>query len=245
MSPIADLPFLLAALAVLAGALIQSVGGIGFAMFAAPLVALVRPDLVPGPMIFAGGITSLLIAWRERASIDFKGAGIAIGGRIPGSMVAALAIGLLPFPVFAVCFALLILAAVALSVTGWRVQATPTSLAVAGFGSGFMGTMTSVGAPPMGIVMQNLPPARLRATIGAFLVGGSIVSILVLVAAGRFGRHELQSGLILIVPLVAGFALSTPLVHRVRPGRVRQLVLAVSALSALALLFRNVPALLR
>lgn len=239
MTSVADLPFLLCALAVLAGALIQGVGGLGFAMFAAPLVALVRPDLVPGPMIFAGGFTSLLVAYRERTSIDYKGAGIAIAGRLPGSVVAALVVGLLPFPVFAVCFALLILAAVGLSVTGWRVQATPASLAIAGFGSGFMGTMTSVGAPPMGIVMQNLPPARLRATMGAFLVGGSIVSIAVLAWAGRFGRHELESGLLLLVPLGLGFALSTPLVHRIRAVRVRQFVLAVSALSAIALLVQH------
>ena len=50
-----DVPLAVSALAVMAGALIQATGGIGFAMFAAPIVALLRPDLVPGTMILAGG----------------------------------------------------------------------------------------------------------------------------------------------------------------------------------------------
>ena len=90
---LADPVFLACALAVMVGALIQSTGGIGFAMFAAPIVAILRPDMVPGPMILAGGLVSLLIAAREFRNIDYRGAAIAIGGRIPGSIVAGLIIG--------------------------------------------------------------------------------------------------------------------------------------------------------
>jgi uncharacterized membrane protein YfcA len=231
-----DVSFIVSALAVLAGALIQSTGGIGFAMFAAPIVAIVRPDLVPGPMIVAGCAVSLLIAMREFRKIDFAGAAFAIGGRIPGALVAGLIIGLAPRPVFAVSFALLILLAVLLSVSGWRVRATPVSLAVAGFGSGVMGTITSVGAPPMGIVLQNAEPATVRATIGAFLFGGGAVSLAVLAWAGRFGWHEMQLGVALIVPVAAGFAISNRLVHRVNARAMRGMVLGISALSATLLL---------
>lgn len=227
------------ALAVMAGALIQATGGIGFAMFAAPIVALLRPDLVPGPMILAGGSISLLIAIRERRHIDVAGAAIAIGGRIPGSIVAGLVIGLAPRSTFALVFALLILAAVALSVSGWRVRATPWSLALAGFSSGVMGTITSVGAPPMGIVLQNAPPATLRATLAAFLVAGTVASLAVLAWAGRFGAHELRMGLLLLAPIALGFALSTPLVRRVKARAVRGLVLGVSAGSAVVLLVQQ------
>jgi uncharacterized membrane protein YfcA len=234
-----DASFLLCALAVMAGALIQSTGGIGFAMFAAPIVAIVRPDLLPGPMIVAGGVISLLIAGREFGNIDYKGAGFAIGGRIPGSIVAGLVIGLAPRSTFSVLFALLILAAVLLSVTGWRVRATPLSLATAGFGSGVMGTLTSVGAPPMGLVMQNADPPRLRATIGAFLVAGSVVSLVVLAWAGHFGWHELRLGLTLLVPIAIGFWMSKYLVHRVNARAMRYLVLGISGFSAAFLLAQN------
>lgn len=234
-----DPAFLACALAVLAGALIQGTGGIGFAMFAAPIVVLVRPDLVPGPMILAGGTVSLLIALREFRNIDYRGAAYAIGGRVPGSIVAGLVIGLLPRATFSIFFAVLILVAVALSLGGWRVRATPASLAVAGFGSGVMGTITSVGAPPMGIVMQNMDAPVLRATVGAFLVVGSVVSLAVLAFAGRFGVRELELGFTLLIPMGIGFALSTYAVGRVNARATRMLVLGVSALSAIVLLAQN------
>jgi len=234
-----DVPLAVSALAVMVGALIQATGGIGFAMFAAPIVALLRPDLVPGPMILAGGSISLLIALRERRSIDVRGAAIAVGGRIPGSIVAGLIVGLAPRSTFAVVFAVLILAAVVLSAAGWRVRPTPVALATAGFSSGVMGTITSVGAPPMGIVLQNATPATLRATLAAFLVAGTVASLAVLAWAGRFGMHELTLGLLLLLPIAAGFALSAPLVRRVNPRAVKSLVLAVSAGSAIVLLVQQ------
>jgi uncharacterized membrane protein YfcA len=220
----------------MAGALLQSTGGIGFAMFAAPIVALVRPDLLPGPMIVAGGAVSLLIAAREYRRIDVKGAAIAVAGRVPGAIVAGLIIGLAPRSAFTISFALLILAAVALSLMGWRVRATPATLAIGGFGSGLMGTITSVGAPPMGIVMQNMEAPVLRATLGAFLVVGSVVSLAVLAWAGRFGWVDLQHGIALLIPMAAGFALSTPLVRKANARVIRGLVLGISGLSAAILL---------
>ena len=240
IAALTDASFLVCALAVMVGALIQSTGGIGFAMFAAPIVAIVRPDMVPGPMILMGGAVSLLICVREFRSIDVRGAAFAVGGRIPGSIVAGLVIGLLPRTSFGIFFALLVLAAVGLSVSGWRVRATPTSLAVAGFGSGLMGTITSVGAPPMGIVMQNMNPATLRATLGAFLVASSAVSLTVLSQVGRFGWHELQLGLMLVVPMALGFWISIPLVRFVNARRMRGLVLGLTALSSTVLLIQNV-----
>ena len=239
MTIASDPTFLACAAAVFLGALIQGVGGIGFAMFAAPVVALLRPDLVPAPMIVIGGSLSLLAAAREVRHIDWKDAAIAVGGRIPGSVVAGVLIGLAPRSTFAVVFALVILVAVALSVTGWRARASPVSLAIAGFGSGVMGTITSVGAPPMGIAMQNVEPARLRATVGAFLFVGALVSLTVLASAGRFGLHDFVLGLQLLVPMALGFWMSSALMHRVHAKLVRQLVLAVSALSAVILLLRS------
>jgi len=97
-----------------------------------------------------------------------------------------------------------------------------------------------VGAPPMGIVMQGMEPAALRATLGAFLVAGSLISLTVLAWVGRFGWAELRLGLLLLVPMAAGFALSMPLVRRVDARAMRRLVLGISGLSAAILLAQNV-----
>jgi uncharacterized protein len=239
MDAIADPAFLVCAGAVLAGAFIQGTGGLGFAMFAAPVAVLLKPELVPGPMLLLGGSVSLLAAMREPSAIDYRGAAFALGGRVPGSIVAGLVIELAPRNAFAVAFALLILLAVALSLAVPRLRATPLTLGIAGFGSGLMGTITSVGAPPMGVVMQNEMPAKVRATIGAFLTVGAIVSIAVLTWADRFGGREAALGALLLLPMALGFRLSTTMVTRVDARLVRRIVLAVSAVSALILLAQN------
>lgn len=239
MEAFADPAFVVCAGAVLAGAFIQGTGGLGFSMFAAPVAALLYPELVPGPMLLLGGTVSLLAATREPAAINYRFAGIAIAGRVAGSVVAGLVIGLAPKDVFAVAFALLILVAVVLSVAVPRVKASPAMLSVAGFGSGLMGTITSVGAPPMGLVLQNESPARMRATMGAFLTVGAAVSVAVLAWAGRFGHRELALGTILLLPMAIGFALSSRLVKRVDARIVRRLVLGISAITAVILLVQN------
>lgn len=69
--------------------------GIGLALFAAPIVALVQPDPVPGPMLVLGGAVSLLAALREWRRIDVRLAAIAFAGRVPGSILAGLVISAL------------------------------------------------------------------------------------------------------------------------------------------------------
>src|SRR5262245_4874267 len=91
----------------MAGACVQGASGIGFALFAAPIVALRLPELVPGPMIVLGGTVSLLAALREYRQIDFRTTGLALAGRLPGSVVAGLVVGLLPRTGFAPVFAML------------------------------------------------------------------------------------------------------------------------------------------
>ena len=80
-------------LAVMLGACLQGAVGIGFALFAAPIVVLVQPDLVPGPMLVVGGAVSLLAALREWRRIDVRFAMIAFAGRVPGSILAGHPVG--------------------------------------------------------------------------------------------------------------------------------------------------------
>lgn len=231
--------YLLVSLVIFIGACLQGAGGVGFGMFVAPILALWRPELVPGPLLVLGGLLSLMSAIRERTSIDFHGLRFALAGRIPASFVGGLFFALLPLAMLSVVFALLILAAVALSLLGWKVANSPRNLFLAGLASGFMGTITSVGAPPMAIVMQHAQPAQLRATIGAFFVVGATVSIMALAWVDRFGWLELWYGVALVLPLLAGFGVSSKLVDRIDRHQVRTLILGMSALAAGALIVRQ------
>jgi uncharacterized membrane protein YfcA len=201
-------------------------------------MAMAYPSLVPGPVLLVAGCFACLTVWRESGHLDYRVAGWTIAGRLLGSIGAGAIIGWLPREVFGLFFAVLILAAVALSLSGWRVRAAPRTLFIAGVSSGVMGTMTSAGGPPLGIAMQNLEPARLRANVGLCLAAGAFFSMAVLAAVGRFGPREFEMGALLLAPALLGFAVSPPLARRVSARGVRYLVLAVSAASALVLLAR-------
>ena len=236
LTPFLSWDYLAIALVVFIGAGLQGAGGIGFGMFVGPTLALWHPELVPGPVLVLAGLLSLMSAWRERRDIDFPVLGYSLAGRVPASIAGGALFALLPLRAMSIVFALLILSAVALSVRGWRVAARPQNFVIAGAISGFMGTITSVGAPPMALVYQDFRPAQLRATIAAFFVAGAVGSLAVLAAVGRFGAAELRIGLTLAVPMMLGFAASNLVVDRIDRRRMRSTILAMSALSALGLL---------
>lgn len=224
---------------VLAGACMQGVSGVGFGVLAAPVLAIIDPELVPGPMLFLGLVIAVLAVLRERDSLDAKGIGFAMLGRVPASIAAAVAMSALPVREISIVFALLILAGVAMSLARVELRISPVTMFGAGCISGFMGTITSVGTPPIALMYQNAPKATLRASLGGFLFFGSFVSIVALTFTGRFGVHDVVLGTWLIAPLWLGFWISTPLASRVSARVVRLAVLGLSALAALALLLRQ------
>src|SRR5207237_1758880 len=110
----------------------------------APLLALVAPDLVPGPIMLSSLVLSLASAVRERASIDRSGVALALAGRLPGVALGASALAWLPEHTMNVVFGVLVLSAVALSISGPTLPRNPRTLAATGFVSGGMGTMPSL-----------------------------------------------------------------------------------------------------
>ncbi|GGB51094.1 permease [Tistrella bauzanensis] len=235
--------WLIAAVVIAVAACLQGTGGVGFGMVAAPVMAILMPELLPGPMLLLGLMVAVLAVARERAALDPKGLGFALAGRLPTSILAATLIGVLPLRMLSIVFALVILAGVAMSVAitlrGRRIVPSPGKLFAAGLVSGFMGTITSVGTPPIALVYQNADAPALRATIGAYLVAGTLISIAALAAVGRFGLHDLTLGAWLALPLAAGFAISGPLASRLPRAAMRWLVLALSGAAAALLLIRQ------
>ena len=221
---------------VFGGACLQGIGGLGFAMFCAPLALLLFPELVPGPLLALGCPLALLAMVREFRAIEWSTAGYALAGRIGGALLATAVLRFASPDTLSVLFSLLILTGVVLSLRGWRVQATPATSGTAGFASGLMGTITSAGAPPLAIALQNLPPAPLRATLGCVFFAGSVISLAALLAAGRASGGEILAGLLLTPWMLAGFAASGPIARRVSARGLRGVLLTLASLGALAVL---------
>jgi uncharacterized protein len=230
--------FPLAFLVIMVAAMVQSTTGFGLGIVAAPVLAVIDPELVPGPLLALALGLSIMVAWRARSAIRFRELGFALGGRIPASFLAGLTVGFLSPQAFLLMFALMILAAIGLSLSGWKLAPTPVNLVVAGAVSGYMGTITSVGAPPMAIVYQHAPGPELRAFMAAFFVVGSAVSLTALAVFGAFGWHDLALSIKLVPAMVLGFAVSGAMVRWIDRGYARTAVLTLCTASAGVLLVK-------
>jgi uncharacterized membrane protein YfcA len=129
-----------------------------------------------------------------------------------------------------------ILLAVVLSVAGWHVRPTPSTLVGAGTMSGVMGTLTSIGGPPMAIVYQREQAAKLRSTLAGFFLFGASLAIVSLAISGEFGGRQLTDGLLLLPGLVLGIVASRFLGPYLDRGWARPAVLGLCTLAAVVLI---------
>jgi uncharacterized membrane protein YfcA len=232
------LPYAIVTTVVAIAAALQAGTGMGLALFAAPLLALVDPALVPGPMLCAVVALSVAVGWRERVFIDRRVLGLALSGLLGGSVVGALALVVLAGMHLAAIFAAAILATVLLSVLGLHPRASVTALLIAGAAAGILGTLFGVHGPPIALVLQHEPPERLRATLCAFFAVGCVISLLALAIVGAFGVSQIGAGLQLMPGAAIGFVCAPILSRVIDRRRARIAVLTISSLSAVALLLR-------
>ena len=72
-------------------ACVQGAAGFGMALLAAPLLTLVDRSFAPAPLVLAVLPLSVLVAQRDWAHLDRRGLAWAIGGRLPGVVLGAVA----------------------------------------------------------------------------------------------------------------------------------------------------------
>jgi uncharacterized protein len=218
------------------GACAQGAMGFGLGLLAAPVLALVDDDFVPGPLLLVALVLTILIVVRERGRLDVRGVKWAVAGRIPGSVIGAIAVVSLSPDLLIVVFALLVLAGVLLSVVGWDLQPTPSTLLTAGAVSGIMGSITSIGGPPMALVYQHRRGPELRSTLALFFVFGSALSIALLTAVGEIDSSDLRWAAALLPAMLIGYGASRFLGRWLDRGFMRPAILGFSAAASLALL---------
>jgi uncharacterized membrane protein YfcA len=230
---------LLAALIFAAGAAVQGAVGFGANLVAAPLLVLLEQDFVPGPVIVASGVLNLLIAWRSQPGHVDETVNVAIGGQIVGAVVAGAVIARLPADTLSILFAVLVLAAVAVIVRGRRVSPTRAHLATAGLASGFMGTISGIGGPPIALAYLGLEGPALRATLARYFLVGNLVAIPTLIVAGSLTADDVPECLVLVPGAVVGFLVSGWLARHADRATLRPIVLGLSTVAAVAVIIRT------
>jgi len=222
------------------GSLLQASIGFGIALFVVPLLVLLNPAFVPGPMLFASLFLASIMAFRGWNSVDSKKLGLAGVGLFIGTAAGALGLMMIAADKWPKLFAVFILLAVALSASGIRIPVTGKNLVTAGIVSGVMGTISGIHGPPMALLYQRETGNIVRATLAVFFVMAYAIALFALGTIGLFGKKEFLMGLTLAPGVIAGYIIarfSTKLLDRGYWLRIA--ILTVASLSAIALIFRK------
>ena len=220
------------------GATLQGSIGFGLGLISVPLLVLLDPKFVPGPVLLAALCLTLLLAYREHHSINFREIGWAIAGRALGSALGAWVLLLIPQEDISLWVGIMVLLAILISAAGLSLPLNRSSLIGAGIFSGLMGTTSAIGGAPMALVYQHQKGPRLRGSLSSIFVFGTIIGLATLIIIGRFGSTELQLALVLLPGIIMGFFLSNRTSKFLDKGFMRPAVLLAAAASGLVVVLR-------
>lgn len=230
------LPWCIAATSLLIGCWVQTALGFGMAVIAAPLIILVEPKWVPAPITATALILSFFNIWSERQHVQLNKLWLPFVTRIPGTIVGAWL--LLQLNVFwlQVFVAGSVMLAVVISHFGTKFEYTQRRMGVAAFVSGIMGTTTSIGGPPMALVMQHGAPPAVRANLSVYFAYSCTLSLIAYAYIGLLDKQMMQISLSFIPLSIIGFYFGKKARRYVDNGRFRPLLLCLCAASGLAAL---------
>ena len=230
------LDLLLALLAVFAGAVIQGSIGFGFSLTAVPTLALVRPEAVPVTLLCLAIPMTGFMALNERRAINLPAFAWITGGRIPGTVIGAGLLAIVPDNALARFLGIFIIAAVATSFVGPSFSPTRIAQLSGGVASGIMSTSAALGGPPLALVNQRSSGPKLRSTLALSFLVGVFMSLTVLAITGNVALWHLILALKLLPALVLGLLSSRWIAGLLDERWLRPAVLGFAAFAGLLVL---------
>lgn len=219
-------------------AFVQGSLGIGFALIVAPVVGMLKPDLLPVTLLLLMLPLNLHVALRERQHVDWPGATWITVGRFAGTfaglwLLAALSLDQLDLAVGVFT----VIAAGAALVAPPFTPSRPSALGV-GLFTGVTETATGIGGPPLALLYQHAKAPVLRATVALCFFVGEIMSLVLLALAGRLGTEQLLAAAYLAPMVLLGSAASRLAHHRIGGRGLRVAVLSFAIVSGMFLILR-------
>ncbi len=232
--------FLLANCAVVIAALVQTSTGMGFAMIAAPLLALVNISFVPGPMLFINLFLSVFMLGDGRSHVVRREI-LALGPAIlVGTLISAAILSRIPGYRLAVVFASLILLAVAISIFAKAPPFTSRNLSICGVAVGIMGSTSGIPGAPLVIMYQNEPLEKTRPTMALVFTFSYITSLCALAYVGVFNVRLALDGLMLFPGLLIGYGFGRWARRFMTQALGRILMLSIASTGSVLLIAKSV-----
>ncbi|MDN3697370.1 MULTISPECIES: sulfite exporter TauE/SafE family protein [Vibrio] len=221
------------------GSFVQTAIGFGLAIVAAPLLFQLSPDYVPAPICLVALFISILNALKHRANVSIGGLKMALIGRVPGSIAGGMLLLVVSTDVLSLWLGFLVLFAVMVSMLPFRIEPTPIRMGIAGFFSGFFGTSSSIGGPPMALLLQHQDANQLRGNLSAFFVFSSLISLIVQIPIGFFTLHHVFITIPLIPASWLGYKLAIMTTQSLPKEKIRVGALILCLVSGLTAIWQG------
>lgn len=221
------------------GTVVQRSVGLGFGLVAAPVLAIVWPEIVPAAILLMTTPLTLFMFLRDRQDVNLRELPALIGGKALGTGVGVLLLAFVTPASLALLVGAIVVIAVALSLGSFRLPSGSRWLACAGVASGVMGTTAATGGPPLAIAYQGVRGPQLRGTLAVVFLVGNAMSLFGLAAVGRLTTLHLGVAAGMMPLLGAGVWAGTRLAPRLDGGRLRHAVLGVAGISGLVACLRG------
>jgi uncharacterized membrane protein YfcA len=206
------------------------------AVIAAPIIVLFRPEWVPIILTIVALALSVQNAWNQRSGIQWKAMSPAMISRLPGTFIGAWVLSILPIQLLQIMVAGMVFVAIFVTAFAKPFPASVKNLSIAGFISGIAGTTTSIGGPPMALVMQHGNSHNTRANLSIYFAYSCVVSLISYQAIGLMTKEMWLAGASFIPVGFLGYFVGV----RARgwvDQRFRTLLLILCSISALIALY--------
>jgi uncharacterized protein len=217
----------LAAVAALVGAAVQSATGFGFALVLSPaLFAVMEPAEAVTVLLALGAALNLLVLV-EGHDARWSRLPPLLLPALPGLVLGAVILAALSREPLQIGVGVAVIAA-ALWQLAHRAAAARVPAPVAGFASGVLTTSISISGPPLVLWLeaQALSPAEFRATLSAAFLALNLAGWAVLGVAGE-ATADIGELALLLALVIAGYALGAVAFRRLDHERFYRIVLAL------------------
>ncbi|WP_199258499.1 sulfite exporter TauE/SafE family protein [Paracoccus binzhouensis] len=231
--------FLLLSGVVAAAAFVQGAVGIGFALIIAPVFGLVDASYLPVTLLLLMLPLNFHVAWRERASIDRRGASWITLGRFFGTFLGMWVLIALSVRQLELAVGLFTILAAVIALVARPFAPRPGPALGVGLFTGVTETATGIGGPPLALLYQHSSGPVLRSTVATCFLVGELISLVVLAVAGRLHLDQALAALWLTPAVLLGSALSRVVHSRINGPSLRLAVLVFAIVSGLVLMLRG------
>lgn len=233
------LPYIFLGLIIFIGSTVQGVIGFGLGTISTPIMALIKPELVPVVVLCLAFVIACTTLHRSWSETDWKMVWYSNIARLPGTVLAVWALAILSTNSLQLFIGCAVIFTMVLSSLGWTPKVNAPNTIFAGLLSGFLGTSTSIGGPPMALLMKSFNPTKARGTLSATFVFGSVVSMITLGIGGQITAYQLKFAAIYLPLAILGLFAASYFNRFVDRKLLNRIVITVSIGASIVLIIQS------